>query len=435
MFSRFRGWLAGLLALLAVGCFGPPSPTAPPLDAAAERYVRLALALGERDSDSLDAYHGPPEWQTDARATHATLTDVRAQATALADTLDAAAAGNPPDDAEGRRAFLVRQLRAIASRVDILLGARPPFAAEARTLFALDVPAGAGDDGAMARAEIAKLLPGAAPLPARYAAFDRRYLVPLDRLEAVLSRAVEGCRAAMGGHVQLPAGERVVLEYANDLPWSAFTRYEGQSTSRIRVNAALPLTVDRALDLACHEAYPGHHTIDTLLDARSGERVEFSVKLLFSPQSMLHEAASSLAAELAFPDQARLAFERDELFPLAGIDRAAAALHVGVGRLVDRLTGEQASIAQRYLDGALDFPRAAAALEGEALMPSAEVTLKFLNQFRSYAATYTLGRERLRRHLDAMAPSDSDKNVRWRAFVDVATSPAQILPPEPHLRQ
>ena len=76
-------------------------------------------------------------------------------------------------------------------------------------------------------------------------------------------------------------------------------------------------------------------------------------------------------------------------------------------------------------------PRAAAALERDALMPSADATLKFLNQFRSYAATYTLGRDRLRRHLDAIAPPGGDKNVRWRAFVDALSNPAQILPPEP----
>ena len=182
---------------------------------------------------------------------------------------------------------------------------------------------------------------------------------------------------------------------------------------------ALPLTVDRALDLACHEAYPGHHTIDSLLDARfGGRRVELLVQPLFSPQSLLHEAASSLAGSLAFPDAARLAFERDELFPLAGLDPVGADRHVRVGRLVDQLHGVQADIARRYLDGALDFPRAAAALERDALMPSADATLKFLNQFRT-----------LRGHLHASAATrfapprraapPAATASRWRAYIDV----------------
>ena len=217
----------------------------------------------------------------------------------------------------------------------------------------------------------------------------------------MLARAIDGCRAATRAHIRLPPAERVDVEYVRELSWSAFTRYQGGFTSRIQVNAGLPLTVDRALDLACHEAYPGHHTIASLLEARFGGRVEFLVQPLFSPQSLLHEAASSLAGALAFPEPARTAFERDELFPLAGLDPGEAGRHVRVGRLVDELHGVHADIARRYLDGGLDFPRAALALERDALMPSADATLKFLNQYRTYAATYTIGRDELMRHIDA----------------------------------
>ena len=64
-----RAWLAVPVALWLLACGGSRSnATAPSLDTAAETYVRLVLALGERDGDSLDAYHGPPEWQ--ARRAH-----------------------------------------------------------------------------------------------------------------------------------------------------------------------------------------------------------------------------------------------------------------------------------------------------------------------------------------------------------------------------
>jgi hypothetical protein len=422
--------MAGL-ALAVFACSGPtPSPAAPALDAAAESYVRLVLALGERDRDSLDSYHGPPEWQAEARSRYAPLQAVRAAAASLADTL--ALSGDR--DADTRRAFLIRQLRAVAARIDIVRGARPPFAEEARDLFALEVSATDRGDAAPVRAEIDRLLPGTGGLSARYAAFDRRFQIAPDRLERVLSRAIEGCRAATRVHVTLPPNEHVTVEYVRDLSWSAFTRYQGRSASRIQINAGLPLTVDRALDLACHEAYPGHHTISTLLDTRFEGRIEFLVQPLFSPQSLLHEAASSLAGALAFPEPARLAFERDVLFPLAGLDPHGAAAHVRVGRLVDRLYIVQADIARGYLDGALDFPHAAEALEREALMPSADAVLKFLNQYRSYAATYTLGRDALERDLDTQS-STGDEGSRWRAYTNVVADPAQIVAREPRRRQ
>src|SRR3954469_4872672 len=419
-----RAFAAALSAAAATGCLTRHAESERrSLDEAARGYVRLALALGDRDADSLDSYHGPPAWQAEARREHATLAEIRRRAVALTNALNADGADQPADAAT-RRAFLTAQLSAISSRIDILEGARPSFAEETRMLFALETgdTAATRQSSEAARVELDRLLPGRGDLAVRYAAFDRQFLVPADRLPAVLSRAIEGCRAATRAHLELPAGERVEVEYVRDLPWSAFTHYEGRSVSRVAVNAGMPLTVDRALDLACHEAYPGHHTIAVLLDARFGDtRPELFVQPLFSMQSALHEAAASLAPALAFPEAARAAFERDELFPLAGFDPAQAARHVAPGRLVDRLHTIEADVARTYLDGALDFPRAAAALERDALMPSAGATLKFLNQFRSYAATYTIGRDLLDRVVDR----------DWAAYHRAVTAPAQRLPPPP----
>ena len=270
-------------------------------------------------------------------ARYATLADIQTGATTLAESLTSSVAGE--DD--GRRLFLIRQLRAVVARIDILRGARPSFADEARALFELEVAEGEyRADAASIRAAVDRLLPGSGDLAQRYAAFDRTFLIPPDRLALVVSRALDGCRAATRVHVKLPAAERVDVEYVHGLSWSAFTRYKGAYASRIQVNVDLPLTVDRVLDLACHEGYPGHHTIKALIEATFGSRrVELLVQPLFSPQSLLHEGASSLAGSLAFPDAARLAFERDELFPLAGLDPAGADRYLRVGRLVDRLRG------------------------------------------------------------------------------------------------
>ena len=405
------------------------------LDAAAQSYVRLALALGDRDSDSLDSYHGPPAWQVEAHATHATLAQIRASAAALAGALASplprpATARVAGEDDAVRRAFLIRQLNAITARVDVLQGARYTFADEMRLLFQMEPPDasaidGRSDEGASdrsldrVRGQLDRLLPGRGELSRRYAAFDRQFIVPPDRIGAVLSRAIDGCRTATRAHVALPAGERVNIVYVRDSPWSAFTRYEGHFVSRVTVNTGFALTVDRTLDLACHETYPGHHAIASWLETREGgRRPELLVQLLFSPQTGLHEAAASLAPALAFPDEARLAFERDQLFPLAGLNPDGAPRYVAVARLVDEFHRVEADIVRRYVDGALDFPRAAAALERQALVPSADAMLKFVNQFRSYAATYTIGRDRLSHVVDG----------DWTSYVRAVTDPAQTLP-------
>ncbi len=430
--SRRNLALAAAAAAGILSCRGPrPDPHAESLDAAARAYVRLVLALGDRDSDSLDNFWGPDAWQAEVRAEHPTLAQIRSEAAALAGTLRGRSAPGAREDDE-RRAFLVAQLQAVVSRIDILGGARPRFDEEARLLFGISTHdaaseprAGVNDPTsrgmiAAVHAELNRLLPGQGALAARYADFERRVLVPAERLPTVIARGVDGCRAATREHVTLPAGEHVDVVYTRDLAWSALTRYEGGYVSRVTVNASLPVTVDAVLDLACHEAYPGHHTIGVLLESRFGRRrPELLVQPTFSPQSALQEAAASLAPSLAFTDAARTTFERDVLFPAAGLDPSDAARHVAVARLVDRLHPVVVDIVRQYLDGALDFPRAAAALEGDALMPAPEATLKFVNQFRSYAATYTIARDRLAAIVGG----------RWDAYVAAVTDPAQTVPP------
>ena len=48
--------------------------------------------------------------------------------------------------------------------------------------------------------------------------------------------------------------------------------------------------------------------------------VEFSVYPLFSPQSLIAEGSANYGIELAFPGAERIDYERDHLFPLAGLD-------------------------------------------------------------------------------------------------------------------
>jgi hypothetical protein len=380
------------------------------LDGEAESYVRLVLALGERDPDSLDFYAGPPEWTAEARTKRTPFSEIKRSAAALLDELTRDREQTP--DAESRRVFLTGQLRAVAARVDLLSGHRWTFDEESRLLFGVE--AGEIDQRAFADAdaELDRMLPGDGSLGHRYAAYERRFVIPSDRLAAAMTRAIDGCRRATVGHLSLPAGEQVTVEYVRGLPWSAFTRYEGRGRSRIRINTDFDLTVDRALQLACHEAYPGHHAINSLIDARFVEArhlIEYTVQPMFSPQSLRTEGAATFGAELAFAGERRLAFERDVLFPLVGLNPGDADKYVRISRLVDARRGRQLDVARRYLDGDLEFARAARELEEGALMPSADATLKFFNEFRTYAVAYTVGR-------DAVARAVAGADDSWQAY-------------------
>ena len=57
------------------------------MDAVAERYAHLVLALGQHDPDYVDAFYGPAEWKTQAEKEKKSLDAIGAEAAELSATL------------------------------------------------------------------------------------------------------------------------------------------------------------------------------------------------------------------------------------------------------------------------------------------------------------------------------------------------------------
>ena len=168
-------------------------------------------------------------------------------------------------------------------------------------------------------------LPGQGTLSERFDAFRSRFVIPRDRLDATFKAAIEGCRSRTLAHLQLPSDESFTVEYVTNKSWAGYNWYQGNYHSVIQVNTDLPIFADRAIDLACHEGYPGHHVYNVLLEkmlVRDRGWVEFSVYPLRSPQSLIAEGSANYGIDIAFPRPERLQFERTVIFPTAGLDPA-----------------------------------------------------------------------------------------------------------------
>jgi hypothetical protein len=393
------------------------------LDAAAREYVRLAVALGERDRDSIDYYVGPPAWVEGIHEHPQTLGQIRASALQLAKRLAAAAVVTPGDEAR-RRDYLLAQLKAIAARVDVLAGRSMSFDAESAALFGVTVE-GDLDRARIAaiRAELQRLLGGDGDLGERYVRFSRGFVIPRERLAAVMSAALDGCRRQTLAHVPLPPGESVSVAYVAGAPWSGFSTYLGHYHSVLQVNLSFALGPEEVLNLACHEGYPGHHVFNSIRDWKGHAWPEVAVQPTFSPQSLLSEGAASAALDLAFPPAQRLEFERQVLFPAAGLDPARAARYVQVERLIDRLRDTEAVVARDYLDRRLEFVRAEQALDDAAALADAVPTLLYVNEFRSYVVTYTMGRKLVARCVNGTSHEDS-----WARYLALLQTPDTRLP-------
>lgn len=415
-------WLCVAATAAGTTCRSRP-PAATGLANGAETFVRLGLALAERDPDSLDLYAGPPEWRAAAARDRRTLEDIRDRARALAERIDQE---RPADG--GRADHLLQQTRALGARIDILKGARPRFDEESRVLFGTTVAPSDAARIAAVRDELDRRLPGRGSLQARYGAYERAFLIPESRRAAVIERALAECRRRTRDHLALPDAEQLTIASVRNTPWPAFTRYDGGFRSRLELNAALAFTVDGVLDIACHEGYPGHHTIAVLQDAqlvRRRRQIEFSLQLLFSPDAMLAEGLATLAPDVAFDAGERARFERTELLPIAGLSPTNVDVdgQVRIERLVAELRRVQVDIARRYLDGELEFARAAAHLEADALVAAPDAFLKFVNEFRTYPVAYVAGADLVE---DALGRTTGDE--RWNRYRELALHTRDVRP-------
>ena len=355
------------------------------MNEAAVRYVKLVLAVGQHDPDYVDAYYGPPEWKAEAEHAKTPLARIAAEAEQLIGQLPPQPAGDD-ELAALRHEYLRKQLGALRVRVGMLSGAVLKFDEESRGLYDAAAPVHPESYFQNVLDELEKLLPGSGALIERYDAFRKGFIIPSDKLGLVFDASIAECRNRTLPYAQLPDGESFTVEYVENKPWSAYNWYKGNYLSLIQVNTDLPIYVDRAIDLACHEGYPGHHVYNVLIEkhlVRDRGWVEMSVYPLFSPQSLIAEGTANYGIDIAFPGDERLAFERDVLFPLAGLNATRAAEYHQVRQLVSRLSYAGNEAARRYLDGEIDRAAAAGWLARYAMMSpaSAEQRTRFMDRY------------------------------------------------------
>jgi hypothetical protein len=420
----------GVAALVAVGVVMSAQQPPDPYRSVAERYVKLVLAVGQHDADYVDAFYGPEEWRKEAEATKKPLTAIDSEAAAAESALAGMTYKPEPRDAEMwtlRRQYLSRQLAALRSRVAMLQGKTFTFDEESLALYDAVAPVKPESEFEAVIKQLDAKLPGDGSLIDRYDRFKQDFIIPRNRLDRVFQEAIRGCRSRMPS-VDLPVTERFTVEYVTNKSWSGYNWYQGNFRSVIQVNTDLPVYIDRAVDLACHEGYPGHHVYNALLEktlVKDRGWIEYTVYPLFSPQSLIAEGTANYGIEMAFSLPDRLAFERDVLFPLAGLNPDRVAEYYSVLELVDRLSYAGNEAARNYLDGKIDRAAAVAWLEKYAMYtkPRAEQRLKFIDQYRSYVINYNLGKDLVRSYVERRIVRDRTPMRRWRELLALLSSP------------
>ena len=402
------------------------------MNSIAEDYVKLVLNIGQYDADFVDAYYGPKEWQENLKSNlpfdSTAYNKLAAKTDELLNELESLGEYKADELETLRFRYLYKQLLACKTKIIMLNGVMLPFDEETKAIYDASAPMHDDEYFQSAIQELDKILPGKGDVAKRLNDFKMKFVIPTEKLKDVFNAAIEECRTKTLSHIKLPKEESFTVEYVKDKPWGAYNWYKGNFYSVIEVNTDLPIYIDRAVDLAAHEGYPGHHVYNVLLEsnlAKKRDWPEFKVYPLFSPQSLIAEGTANYGISVAFPGDERIKFEKEVLFPIAGLNPAEADLYYKVLEIQANLSYTGNEAARNLLDGKWTREQTVEWLQKNALRTkeSADKYVSFIEKYRSYVVNYNLGMDIIKDYIERNGGTENNPDKRWELFEHLLSTP------------
>jgi hypothetical protein len=401
------------------------------VNALAQEYVYLELAMGVHDDKHVDAYVGPPEIKIEAEASGLSLDDIATAADELAAKIQSIEVDGDPALANRVDGLLAR-LQSLDTRIRINNGESIKFDDEVRLLFGTTLAQQSVDEFDAVLEKIDALIPGDGALSDRVDAFLNSFNIPADKLPAVMDASIAECRRRSAEFIALPDEESFTVEYVTDQPWGGYNWFLGDSKSLIQINTDFPSRIDSGVILGCHEGYPGHHLYKTLLEENMVKRegwIEYTIDPLFSPVSLIAEGSAEYGISLAFSKEERMQFETEVLFPIAGLDPATADSYYELKEFQSELAFARNSIAAAYLDGESSRDETIAGLAKYGLISAerAANSLNFIDGYRSYVINYNHGLKLVREYIERNTASPAERWQKFEAMLSTPMLPDDLL--------
>ncbi len=397
------------------------------MNSIAENYVKLALQIGKYDTDFVDAYFGPDSLKPDIDSSEFNSTvfeDLNKEVNKLLDEMESLAEFPVNDIERQRYTYLYKQLLACKTRIFMLNGMNLTFEEELNALYDVKIDYKDEEYFNQYLEELDKLLPGKGSIYERYISFRDYFRVPQEKLDKVFSAAIKECRVRTNQFINLPPNEKFEIQFVKNKPWSAYNWFKGNSFSLIEVNTDLPIYVDRIIDLAAHEGYPGHHVHHTLMEWQLYKKrnwIEFSIYLLFSPQSLIAEGVANYGPELIFSEEERIKFEKDTIFRESGLDSSKSELYYKVMSIMNKLNYSINTAAKNFLDGKWDEKNTIDWLKKYNLRTeeSAKKLIEFIKRYRTYIVNYSAGYDLIKFCIE----TKKSKTDKWKFFNEIISTP------------
>ncbi len=396
-------------------------PTAD-INSLAEQYVKLGLSIGEYDPDFVDAYYGPDSLKPTApKLANFPKDSLLSSVNDLINDLKTFTANNKNDTLNKRAEWMTNQLIAFGRRIKIFAGESTSFEIETKELFGVTAPL---HDENYFKTLVVKLdssLPGKGTIAERFQNMAQKFIVPKNKLDTVFKTAIAEARKRTMAHYALPESENFTLELLKNKPWSGYNWYKGNFHSLIQINTDLQIFIERAIDVASHESYPGHHVYNMLLEEKLYRKkgwMEISLYPLFSPQSLIAEGSANYGIEVAFPGKEKNKFAKEILLPLAGLDTTGLDIYFNALALKGDLNFVRNEVARGLINKTMDEKEAMRWLTGYGLSneESALKSISFIKKYRSYVINYNYGQQLVKNYIESKEGTDKTPDKRWELF-------------------
>lgn len=416
-------YIAFILLLLVISC---NEFSKSPLDKTGEKLVELTLMAGTLDDDLVDSYIGniridsAQEYSIDElkKSFNSLLTEISEIETST-------------KSLEYRKKYQLGIINAVITRLKVINAEKISFIDECESIYQYtpEIKDYSYFDSLLV--DIESLLPGEDELPIKLAKYRDKFKFKYSKIDEAFRKSVEEAKKITSKYIHLPDSESVQIEYIDGAPWSAYNWYQGDYKSLIQVNMQTDIHLERVLDLAAHESYPGHHVYYSLRDKmyyQDSGFVEFSIYTLFSPVSFLAEGTAVYGNELVFPGDKKIEFIRNEITGKYNYSYKELKDYFDLLELLNKLDEVQITIARDYIDKKISNETALGYIQKYGLESesSSYRRLDFIRRYRSYIINYTAGKKLVANYIENKAGTDLSK--RWQVYKEILENP--YLPPD-----
>lgn len=392
------------------------------LNKIAEDYVRLGLSIGQYDDDFVDAYYGSDLFKpTTAKQASFPKDSFLKTVNNLQVKLQPFIRNTKDVSLNKRAKWISSQLTAFSRRIKMFAGEKSSFELQAKELFGVEPPTYSEEHFRSLLRQLETILPGEGSVFNRFQNLANRFVIPKDKLDTIIKTTIAESRKRTQVYFQLPPSENFRLEYVTGKPWTGYNWYQGNYKSLLQFNTDVTSFVDRIIDAASHEGYPGHHVYNSLLEKnlfRDKGWTEISLYPLFSPQSLIAEGSANYGIEVAFPGNEKIKFIKEHLLPLAGLDTTGVSTYFQALAIKGQLYHVRTEICRRLLNGKMTDTEATRWLIDYGLFNEKDVAraLSFIKKYQSYVINYTYGMDLVKNYIESHGGTEKNTAKRWSLF-------------------